>query len=173
MTSLASALGAVLPDSAVRLFETGDLAELLVLQRCCWVQEAIVNDTLAIPALHEDLDDVLGWATTWTTLVVRLNGRLVAAVRGTAQGPAWQIGRLMVAPDLQGRGLGSALLALIESLAPAGAGQFVLFTGGRSQRNIRMYERAGYTLMAAPAHAGGHIAGAVYLCKRRPESSRQ
>ncbi len=38
-----------------------DAAELLVLQRCCWVQEAVVNDTLEIPALHETLEDVRAW----------------------------------------------------------------------------------------------------------------
>ena len=40
----------------------GDAGELLTLQRACWVQEALANDSLAdIPALHESLDDVLGW----------------------------------------------------------------------------------------------------------------
>ena len=30
-------------------FQPSDVAELLVLQRCCWVQEAIANDSLAVP----------------------------------------------------------------------------------------------------------------------------
>ena len=42
-------------------------------------------------------------------------GRIVASVRGRVR-PAdptfWEVGRLMVAPDLQGRGLGRELLAL-------------------------------------------------------------
>ncbi len=39
----------------------GDAGELLTLQRACWVQEALANDSLAdIPALHESLDDVAG-----------------------------------------------------------------------------------------------------------------
>ena len=43
-----------------------DAAELLVLQRCCWVDEAIANDTLDIGALHESLDDIRRRATATT-----------------------------------------------------------------------------------------------------------
>ena len=105
--------------------QPGDAGELLTLQRACWVQEALANDSLAdIPALHESLDDVLEWMRTWSTWVVRSEGRLVGAVRGrleeTPGGQAWDIGRIMVAPDLQGRGLGRALLAHIEAVAAPG-----------------------------------------------------
>lgn len=162
------ALAAVLPGSMVGLFEPGDLAELVVLQRCCWVSEAIINSTLDVPALHETHDEVMAWASTWTTLVVRLRGRLVAAVRGRQEGTNWEIGRLMVAPDLAGRGVGSTLLDLIESLAPDGVRDFTLFTGAKSVRNIALYERAGYRLTVAPDPGSpGHIDGAVHLTKPR------
>ncbi len=95
-------------------FTDEDLAELVVLQRCCWVQEALANETLDIPALHESHDQVLAWAQSWHTLIVRANGRLVAAVRGRAEDHRWHVGRLMVAPDLAGRGIGAALLRLCE-----------------------------------------------------------
>ena len=55
-----------------------DAAELLVLQRCCWVDEAIANDTLDIAALHESLDDVRASLGEWMTWTVRVSGRLVA-----------------------------------------------------------------------------------------------
>lgn len=159
-----NALSAVLPNATVAAFADDDLAELVVLQRCCWVQEALINDTLDHPALRETHDEVLAWTKTWTTLVVRRRARLVAAVRGRTEGASWEIGRLMVAPDLAGRGIGSHLLRLIEGCAPAHTEQLVLFTGARSERNIRMYQNAGYRLSAAPA-AAGHINGAVYLVK--------
>ena len=126
----------------------GDAGELLTLQRACWVQEALANDSLAdIPALHESLDDVQAWMRTWSTWVVRSEGRLVGAVRGPARGtPAarWDIGRIMVAPDLQGRGLGRALLDHIEAVAAPEATSYILFTGARSADNIRMYKKAGF-----------------------------
>jgi tRNA (guanine37-N1)-methyltransferase len=144
------------PSQAVSSWEVvpaqpGDAGELLTLQRACWVQEALANDSLAdIPALHESLEDVRTWMATWSTWVVRSQGRLVGAVRGRlAESPAgqtWDIGRIMVAPDLQGRGLGRALLEHIEAVAAPEATTYVLFTGARSTDNIRMYKKAGYRL---------------------------
>ena len=119
-----------------------DAPEVLVLQRCCWVTEAIINDTLAIPALHEELADVRAWiASAW---VLRDDGRLIGGVRAALEGDTWHIGRLMVAPDRRGEGLGSRLLAHVEAAAPAEAVRLALFTGAGSERNLGMYERAGY-----------------------------
>jgi tRNA (guanine37-N1)-methyltransferase len=142
----------------------GDAGELLTLQRACWVQEALVNDSLSdIPALHESLADVQEWMTTWSTWVVRSEGRLVGAVRGRLEGESWDIGRIMVAPDLQGRGLGRALLEHIQAVAAPEATSYVMFTGARSTDNIRMYKKAGFrvrTDLDAPPLA-------VVLTKRR------
>ena len=88
-----------------------DAGEILTLQRACWMQEALANDALAdIPALHESLADVEAWLTEWHVYVVRAAGRLVGAVRARPEGEAWDIGRIMVAPALQGRGIGRLLL---------------------------------------------------------------
>jgi tRNA (guanine37-N1)-methyltransferase len=125
-----------------------DAAELLTLQLACWVQEAHANDALDIPPLLETLDDVRGWIGTWATFVVRSHGRLVGAVRGRLEGDTWLVGRLMVAPDLQGRGIGRLLLEHVESLAPSEARRIELFTGSRSTANLRMYKRAGYRPVA-------------------------
>ncbi|WP_196780950.1 tRNA (guanosine(37)-N1)-methyltransferase TrmD [Nocardioides sambongensis] len=80
-----------------------DAGELLTLQRACWVAEQMANPDVRVPALHESLDDVREWLTTWDTYLVRRAGRLVGAVRARLEGDAWDIGRLAVAPDLQGR----------------------------------------------------------------------
>jgi tRNA (guanine37-N1)-methyltransferase len=127
----------------------GDAGELMTLQRACWLQEALANDSLTdIPAIHESLEEVQRWMTTWSTWVVRSEGRLVGAVRGRLEdspvGPVWDIGRIMVAPDLQGRGLGRQLLEHIQSVAAPEATSYVLFTGARSVDNIRMYKKAGF-----------------------------
>jgi ribosomal protein S18 acetylase RimI-like enzyme len=108
------------------------------------VDEAITNETLDVPALHETLDDVRQWIDEWTTWCVRLAGRLVGAVRARQEGTTWEIGRLMVAPDLSGRGLGRWLLSLAETAAPDDVDVIALFTGAKSARNIALYERAGF-----------------------------
>ncbi len=139
-----------------------DAGELLTLQRACWVQEAIaIGSTDLVPALHETLADVTASLGSWDTYVVRVAGRLVGAVRGRREGTVWDIGRLMVAPDLQGRGLGRALLAHAEAVAPREAGSCSLHTGAASTRNLAMYRRAGFRMrpdLEAPP-------GAVVLTK--------
>lgn len=142
----------------------GDAGEILTLQRACWLQEAQANDTLDIPALQESLDDVRAWLGEWDTWVVRRAGRLVGAVRGRLEDDhTWDIGRVMVAPDLQGSGLGRILLEHIQAVAPAGVTSYVLFTGAASARNQRLYKKAGFRLrsdLPGPPHT-------VTLTKRR------
>ena len=144
----------VLDDVAVRAVEPGDAGELFVLQRACWVQEALANDTLDLAPLRETLADVRAWSETWQVWVVRQHGRLIAAVRARAEGSTWHVGRLMVAPDQAGQGMGSWLLAYAEEQAPAVSTQVALFTGRHSLRNIALYERAGFTLTPAPDGEG-------------------
>jgi tRNA (guanine37-N1)-methyltransferase len=131
-------------DAEVRTATPSDAGELLTLQLACWVHEAQANGTLDIPPLREDLAAVQAWIGTWTTFVVRSGTRLVAAVRGRLEGDTWEVGRLMVAPDLRGRGLGRWLLGHVESAAPAEAGRVSLVTGARSEANLRMCKKAGY-----------------------------
>ena len=145
-------------DVDIRAATPGDVPELAVLMRACWVQEAVANDTLDIPALHESLDDVRASLDTTQTWVARSGGRLVGAVRTSRPSPPgddWFIGRLCVVPDLQGRGLGRRLLEHAESTAPDGIRTFTLHTGARSAENLRMYKKAGYRLVDADAARPG------------------
>ncbi|MEP7333459.1 MAG: tRNA (guanosine(37)-N1)-methyltransferase TrmD [Terracoccus sp.] len=150
-------------DVELRTATPGDVPELLTLVRACWVQEAIEGDTLAIPALHESIDVLRASLDTTTTWVARRSGRLIGSVRTELRGETLYIGRLCVAPDQQGRGLGRRLLEFAESTAPTGSRRFTLNTGAGSERNLRMYKRAGYQV--APGDAP--LPGAVELVKRR------
>ncbi|MGQ7296776.1 GNAT family N-acetyltransferase [Quadrisphaera sp. KR29] len=61
------------------------------------------------------------------------------------------VGRLVVAPDAQGRGLGRALLGAVEDEARrAGAVRLELFTGADSEGSIALYRRAGFQLSDRP-----------------------
>jgi len=155
----------LLGDVELRRVEPADAGELYTLQRACWVQEQQANPGVPIPALEESYADLQRWIGTDTVLVARAAGRLVGAVRASRHdgpdGPQWDIGRLMVAPDLQGRGLGRTLLEQVEALAPADTVGYVLFTGAGSLRNQAMYKKAGYRLR------GEIEPGVVVLTKRR------
>jgi tRNA (guanine37-N1)-methyltransferase len=152
----------VLDGVEVRLAQPADARELFVLQRASWVSEQHDNPGLRIPALHETYDELLDWLARDHVLVARAGGRLVGAVRGSLadDGTTWHVGRLMVAPDLGGRGLGRRLLAAVEAAAPAGVAAYELFTGAGSARNQRIYKKAGYR------HAGELEPGVVRMIKR-------
>ena len=161
-----------LADLDVRPAVPADAGELFTLQRACWLQELEANPGVDIPALRESLDDVRRGLGEWVVRVARepSSGRLVGAVRGKVDSHGeWDIGRIMVAPDLQGRGLGRALLELVESLAPAEVETYVLFTGAGSLDNQRMYKKAGFRMRPdrkAPP-------GAVVMTKKASKAGRR
>ena len=99
----------------------------------------------------------------WTTLVLRIGGRLVGAVRGRSEGETWDVGRLMVAPDLQGRGLGRLLLDAIEQAAPDEVDRLRAV-----HRRAAASATSGSTRRPATACAGptADVPGAVRLTKR-------
>ncbi len=140
-----------------------DAGELLTLQRACWVDEALSLEWLGVPALHETLDDVRADLDHWDTWVLRSHGRLVGSVRGQLEGDVWVIGRLMVAPDLRGRGLGRWLLDRGEQRAPASATSYAVVTGDASTHNHRMYRRSGYR----PAGPAGERAVRLRKARRQ------
>ena len=72
---------------------------------------------------------------------------IVGSVRAYADRGTCFIGRLMVHPRLQRRGIGTALMLQIETYFPD-VERFQLFTGARSVANIRLYRRLGYAIVA-------------------------
>jgi tRNA (guanine37-N1)-methyltransferase len=122
-----------------------DAGELLTLQRAAFVAEARLNGTLELPPLTETLAELASAIESETVLVARLRGRLVAAVRGAPESrQRWYIGRLAVAPDLAGQGIGSLMMDWIEDLAPPETTAFRLITGVGSTITQGFYRRRGY-----------------------------
>jgi len=160
----AAAVGLGDLEVRVRPATRADAGEVFTLTRACWLQEQWANPGVVIPALEESFEDAVRGLEEWTTLVAVAGARIVGSARGRLEGEdVWDVGRVMVAPDLQGRGLGRHLLARIEEAAPAEVASYSLFTGAGSADNIRMYKKAGYRLRG-PAPG---TAGAVVMTKRR------
>ncbi len=152
-------------DLEVRLATRADAGELFTLTRACWLQELWANPGVVVPALEESFEDALRGLEDWTTFVALAGGRIVGSTRGkvVGDGTVWDIGRVMVAPDLQGRGLGRHLLEVAEAAAPAEVTTYELWTGAKSVDNIRMYKKAGYRLQGPAPDPPG----AVIMTKRR------
>jgi len=122
-----------------------DAGEILCLQRAAYQSEALRYDTPRLPPLTQKLDELREDFQAGLVLKATMGGRIVGSVRATVEGRTAFIGRLIVAPDLQRRGIASRLMEEIETaLAPA-VDRFELFTGDRSEENLALYERLGYS----------------------------
>ena len=131
-----------------------DAAEILALQKLAYQAEAKLYGDDAIPPLTQTLAGLEAEFADARVLKAMADGRIVGSVRGRVENGVCQVGRLMVHPDLQGRGIGSRLLRRLEALFPAGS-RFELFTGHKSAGNLRLYERLGYRETRRTAmHAG-------------------
>ncbi|MEV4758387.1 GNAT family N-acetyltransferase [Micromonospora sp. NPDC049559] len=157
----AGTLTGPLPGSYARRLTPDDAPDVTVLQRCCWVDEAVVNDTMDLPALRESLDEVREWLNTWDTTGLWLDGRLLGMVRTRQVEADLHVGRLAVVPDLRGRGLGRWLLRTAEAAAEPDRRRILLSTGAKSVRNIDLYRAEGYRPIGASD-------GAVHLAKELP-----
>jgi GNAT superfamily N-acetyltransferase len=116
---------------------TADAGEILTIQRAAYVGEAMLYDQF-LPPLYETLDEIRAVLEDAGVVVlgIRDRGRLIGTARVKADG---EIARIAVAPDRQHEGLGTRLLeAAIER------GGTWLFTGDRSEANLRLYARHGF-----------------------------
>jgi ribosomal protein S18 acetylase RimI-like enzyme len=120
-----------------------DAGEVMTVQRAAYVSEAQRYANPHLSALSEPLSSIRKAIEDDVVLVYRDGPRIVGAVRGTVHGDVCHVGRLVVAPDKQGQGIGRALLLAIEEHVPPVA-RFTLFTGNRSASNLGLYRKLGY-----------------------------
>jgi ribosomal protein S18 acetylase RimI-like enzyme len=129
-----------------------DAEKILKLQYLCYQGEAELYGDYSIEPLTQTLDELRAELAEGVVLVARLGEEVVGSVRGsvTADGAA-AIGKLCVHPRLQGHGIGARLLAALEGrlAAEAEAKRYRLFTGHRSEVNLRMYRKLGYEQVGA------------------------
>src|SRR5688572_4756877 len=91
-----------------------DADAILVLQKLAYQSEAILYNDDTLPPLRQTLDEIRTEWASQTFLKAVDEGRIVGSVRASMNGDSCAIGRLMVHPDFQGRGIGKALMREIE-----------------------------------------------------------
>lgn len=130
-----------------------DAGEVLTIQRAAFVSEALIYGTVDMPPLTQTLEELeaeLADADGW---VARIGDRLVGAIRSREVDGVLLIGRIAIAPDMQGEGVGRTLLEAAEEHTTAEWAE--LFTGSLSEANIRLYERCGYSETERIDHGDG------------------
>jgi GNAT superfamily N-acetyltransferase len=124
-----------------------DAAAILELQKLAYQSEARLYGDWKLPPLVQTLDSLRADIEETVVLKATIDGALAGSVRARVIDDVCQIGRLIVRPPLQGRGIGTRLMSAIELEMPrefAQTRRFELFTGDRSEGNMRLYERLGY-----------------------------
>ncbi len=134
---------------------------ILKLQYLCYQSEATLYDDYTLAPLTQTLADLLSDYDTHHILVARLGAEVVGSIRGRLVDDTCHVGRLIVHPRLQRRGLGARLMCALEE--QVAADRYELFTGHRSEGNLRLYRHLGYTVVREDAVAP-HIR-LVYLEK--------
>ena len=140
-----------------------DAGEILALQKAAYRVEAERYDDFDIPPMLQTLGEMSEDIEAKLVLKAVIDGHIVGSVRAWMKGDTCYIGRLIVGPEMQDRGIGTALMEEVERRF-GGTGRFVLFTGHRSDKNLHLYGKLGYkSYKTKPVHDGLTL---IFLEKR-------
>lgn len=119
-----------------------DAEEILSLQKLAYRSEAEIYSDHEIEPLVQTIDHFKNQFNNHIVLKAINDRSIIGSVRAYVKDGTCFIGKLIVHPDYQGRGIGTALMNEIENRSPAT--RYELFTGSKSEKNIRLYNRLGY-----------------------------
>lgn len=134
----------------ISIAEIKDCDEIIQLQRLAYKSEAKLYNDWTLPPLIQTSDSLAQEFETSLILKAVKGNEIIGSVRANLVEDNCHIGRLIVHPDFQGKGIGSELLQNIENRFNK-AVQFELFTGSKSEGNIRFYLRNNYEISHAQA----------------------
>lgn len=122
--------------------EPGNLPDILLLQKLAYQSEARLVGDFSIPPLTQTLESIEDDYKSGIILKAADKSNIIGSVRGRRNGDTVYIGRLIVHPDFQNKGIGTKLLLSIESQFPLM--RYELFTSNFSKKNLAIYSRNGY-----------------------------
>jgi GNAT superfamily N-acetyltransferase len=133
-------------ELTIRSVTPDEAGELLTLRRAAFVTEAQQYGDPHIPPLTQTLEELRADLDVdgVITLGAWSGHRMIGSIRVLVEGTKATLGRFAVAPDLQGRGVGTRLLMAILPYLPDGIEEVWVFTGRDSLQNLALYEKHGY-----------------------------
>lgn len=120
-----------------------DLKKILELQKICYKQEAEIYNDYSIPPLKQTYKEIREECRDKIVLKAFSDDRIIGSVRAYEEKGTCYIGRLIVHPEYQSKGIGSKLLHEIEDKFK-NTERYELFAGYKSKKNIYLYEKSGY-----------------------------
>ena len=125
----------------IRANET-DLDTILEIQYNAFREEAEAFNDYSIEPLAQTRDDLLREFTYRVILKAVQNGQIIGSVRVHLDGDVTYVGKLIVQPGYQNKGLGKRLLNAAENLFPHSRCE--LNVAKRMNKNITLYTRCGF-----------------------------
>ena len=119
-----------------------DLPAILNLQKLAYQSEAELVDDYFIPPLTQTLDGIKDDFNNGIILKAVETDEIIGSVRVRFSDNTLHIGRMIVSPTQQNKGIGTALLHAAEALYPKA--RYELFTSEKSERNLYLYKKNGY-----------------------------
>jgi ribosomal protein S18 acetylase RimI-like enzyme len=132
-------------DIEILLADITEADGILTLQKLAYQSEAELYQDWSIPPLTQSIEDIKTEFSTKTFFKACLDGKVVGSVRVSVNRGTCFVNRLIVHPEHQKKGIGTKLMETIEKEFSS-IERFELFTGSRSEGNIRLYEKLGYRI---------------------------
>ena len=142
-----------------------DAWEILSLQKMAYQSQAELYDDYSLPPLIQTLDEIQEQFHDHVFLKAVEDNVIIGSVRAAVKDGTCHIGRLIVRPDRQNQGIGTALLQAMERQCPD-AVCFELFTGIKSQKSLQLYNKLGYQAIRREQQT--EKVELVYLQKQNP-----
>jgi ribosomal protein S18 acetylase RimI-like enzyme len=134
--------------------ELSDLQEILALQYMAYQSQAKLLGDYTIQPLTQTLPEVEREFTAGVILkAVDAAGRIYGSIRCSVKDGTCFIGKVIVHPAQEGKGIGTRLLHEMEKACPCA--RYELFTSVKSLRNIGFYEKNGYSQYAEKEYSRG------------------
>ena len=122
-----------------------DLKAILELQYLAYQSEAKLFNSSDIPPLKQTIEEV--YEEFKKGIILKATDeteKIIGSVRAYKENETVYIGKLMVHPSMQKKGIGTKLLSEMEKQYPSR--RYELFTSTKSIGNIKLYERLGYRI---------------------------
>lgn len=123
-----------------------DLEAILSLQKLAYQSEAELCNDYSIPPLTQTIDGINEDYRNKLILKAVEKDEIIGSVRAFAEEGICHIGRLIVHPHHQNKGIGKLLIKSIEECFGS-CQKYALFTGRHSLKNLSFYQKTGYRIV--------------------------
>ena len=122
-----------------------DLSQILDLQKLAYKSEAEIYNDFSIPPLQQTITELKEDFKSQILLKATNNEIIIGSVRAYYKGDTCFIGKLIVHPNHQNKGIGTKLMNNIEKQFDF-VKRYELFTGDKSRKNLYLYKKLGYKI---------------------------